>query len=233
MGKLERVESDEKKREKAKSRRNQRRQTLKQIRRQGYRFESQTSASINVLVQNPRYIKNGKNLIWARKLVDTYSLDRRAPRYGVEVIIPKVPCDYEVIFKGRVTQIECKTSKLDLFDLGNIKPHQLEASELCEDSGSPYYFAIKQVGKKPVYYIPGFAMRKLVAERGGNPVTWETLHKIAERYGAIRNQENGITDVSFLLLYHKTGKKYPKNKQGYKGRIKTLVKEDDELRRLW
>lgn len=173
-----------------------RKKHLAKIRRQGYRFESQTYKSFLEVK------KKVDGFLWVRKLVDTQSYDKVVE--GCEVVIPKVPCDFEVIWEGHIMMIECKTTTLEYFNMSNIKPHQLEASKDCEKAGGDYWFLIRPLNdkKKRIFCIRGKQMRLLYKkQRKVKKLTFTELTKIANKKGKILIAEKqGLFDVEELVL---------------------------------
>jgi penicillin-binding protein-related factor A (putative recombinase) len=80
---------------------------------------------------------------------------RQTTHFKHEMILPKVPADFLILFKGITRYAECKSSKDGVgFPIANIKQHQLDFSEEIERAGAPYYFIIcKREPRNNILYI--------------------------------------------------------------------------------
>lgn len=123
----------------------------------GYIFEKEVAESLdNLQVESP---------LFYMKMVDTHAFDSLRKE---GLILPKVPADYLIVYKGHAMFLECKSSRSKIsYDLNWIKQHQIDSACDLEKAGATYYFLICNRSERNKFYIlvlkPN-TIRKLCAE---------------------------------------------------------------------
>ncbi len=161
--------------------------------RHGYAYEGEIRSE---LVSIKKDVGDG---IYFEKLVDTHMfkpLIRYARAQGyrtiAKFIIPRQPADFIVLYKGKVTFFECKSSKVHTsfnikaaFHISKSGRHQLEMSHKILKAGGSYWFLIcrRIPYAMKTYVVHPKAMQKLVnrvkrAKRKAS-IKWEILEKDA------------------------------------------------------
>jgi len=104
----------------------------------GYEFERETGDSLRAIEGT-----------YVHKLVDTHAF-QYCPmcEARLNIILPKQPSDYLVVYRGHPIFIECKSSRNPIsYNIKYIAVHQLEDAFAVEKSGAIYYFVISM--RKP------------------------------------------------------------------------------------
>lgn len=166
--------------------------------RHGFIFESEIGKSLKIL-QN-----NHELLYW--KLIDTHLYDYHlyCPHcnqpFDNPFIVPKAIADYLVITHKGVKFMECKSSKAELFPIGNIQPHQLKWSLQCNYYNVPYYFLIcdRRLPKNfKCYGLLGTKLDDLIAEVSPKKsIKWGLLKDCSKE---VKRLEGGLWEIEELV----------------------------------
>ena len=141
------------------------------------------------------YKMRDTNKLWFKKLVDTNAIRGYSEVAHTEgnwgfknMLAPKVPSDFLLVYHGRPIFIECKSShgELSYNMIDYVKDHQcIEARDITA-AGGLYYFMICNKSKRgedsKTYILPGskvFWMRRDLVEQKKRSVKWDKLEEIS------------------------------------------------------
>lgn len=127
---------------------------------------------------------------------------------SLDLIVPRVPADIWVVYKGKPIFIECKSSKrrsgfnpLEPY----IRPHQIEASRDMEKAGGSYLFFVcnRLTPRKHVMLvIKARNMRRLqknLVRDDKRSIPWTLIPQYADRI--CPKQKYQVFDLEFLITH--------------------------------